>query len=91
MNKKGLGETAAPYEGLIQKTPGVCGGAACIRGMRIPVWQLVEHRQYGRTDDTLLEFFPDLTREDLAAAWAYYDAHEAEIEAEIAENDFDDV
>ena len=89
--KKGLSETTSPYEGLIQKTPGVCGGRACIRGTRIPVWQLVEHRAFGRTDETLLEAFPALTRDGLRAAWDDYETNRAEIDAAIAENDIDDV
>lgn len=28
----------------IEKTPGVCGGSACIASTRIPVWGLVEAR-----------------------------------------------
>jgi uncharacterized protein (DUF433 family) len=87
---KGLSETAAPYKGLIQKTPGVCGGAACIRTMRIPVWLLVEYRQHGTTDDTLLEYYPALTHEDLKAAWDYYESNRAEIDARIALEDPED-
>ena len=29
----------------IQKIPGVCGGHACVRNTRIPVWTLVSLRQ----------------------------------------------
>jgi len=28
----------------ITKTPGVCGGDACVEGTRIPVWVLVQAR-----------------------------------------------
>jgi type III restriction enzyme len=35
----------------IQKTPGVCGGAARIRNTRIPVWTIVQLPQLGRTPD----------------------------------------
>src|SRR5205823_922299 len=34
----------------ITKTPGVCGGDACIRGHRIPVWVLVGYRRLGLPD-----------------------------------------
>ena len=39
----------------VQKTPGVCGGHACIRNTRIPVWVLVSLRQQGANDRELLE------------------------------------
>jgi uncharacterized protein (DUF433 family) len=65
----------------ITKTPGVCGGEACLRGTRLPVWGLVERKRHGATDAELRETFrPPLTQEDLDAAWAYADAHLDEIE-----------
>ena len=33
---------------VIQKTPGVCGGYACVRQTRIPVWTLVSFRDVNR-------------------------------------------
>src|SRR6516164_3303067 len=36
-----------PAASWVQKTPDVCGGDACIRRTRIPVWLLVRHRQLG--------------------------------------------
>jgi hypothetical protein len=38
----------------ISKTAGICGGEACIRGHRIPVWLLVGYRQLGWDDAKLL-------------------------------------
>ncbi len=73
-------------ESLIQKTPGVIGGDACIRRTRIAVWMLVEWRKLGRTDDQLLEDFPDLTRADLNAAWDYYATNADEIDSAIRDN-----
>ena len=71
---------------LIQKTPGVVGGDACVRRTRIAVWMLVEWKRRGRTDAQLLADFPGLTQEDLNAAWAYHAAHPEEIEAAIRAN-----
>jgi len=34
----------------VQHTTGVCGGNACIRNTRIPVWTLVSLRSQGATD-----------------------------------------
>jgi uncharacterized protein (DUF433 family) len=42
----------------ISKTPGVVGGDARIRNMRIPVWSLVQYRHMGANDDRILEAYP---------------------------------
>lgn len=70
----------------VQKTPSVCGGAACIRKTRITIWGLVEWRKIGLADERILEIIHGLTPEDLAAAWDYYREHEAEIDEEIRLN-----
>ena len=71
----------------IDSTPGVCGGEACIVRTRIPVWLLVQGRKLGSSEADLLKSYLSLRAEDLANAWAYYRAHTAEIEAQIAENE----
>lgn len=69
----------------IQKTPGVCGGNACIRSTRIPVWTLVSLRQQGATEQELLHNYPGLTLDDLTAVWGYYYNHKSEIDSTIIE------
>ena len=71
----------------IKKTPGVCGGDACIGNTRIPVWTLVSYRTLGASDAQLLENYPTLNQADLDAAWGYYDQNRPEIETAIREND----
>jgi uncharacterized protein (DUF433 family) len=73
------------WTGII-KTPGVVGGDACIRNMRIPVWSLVEYRQMGGNDDKILAAYPQLTATDLDNAWAYAAAYPDEIAEAIAAN-----
>lgn len=73
----------------IEKTPHVCGGSACIIRTRIPVWSIVEYFLMGVGKEKLLINFPTLRAQDLANAWAYYDANKAEIDAEIAGNNED--
>jgi uncharacterized protein (DUF433 family) len=73
----------------IQKTPGVCGGRACIRDTRITVWGLVNSRRLGANDAQILENIVGLTPEDLRAAWDYYRQHEDEIDQDIQENEAD--
>lgn len=75
------------YTPGIEKTPGVCGGSACIVRTRIPVWLLVEAQNAGATEAKLLNSFPSLRAEDLINAWAYYRANKEEIDAEIAANE----
>ena len=70
----------------IEKTPGVCGGSACIIRTRIPVWSLVAFKKLGLSDDGLLENYPSLRRQDLINAWNYYLASSEEIDREIREN-----
>jgi uncharacterized protein (DUF433 family) len=70
----------------ITKTPGVCGGAACIAGTRIAVWLLVEAQQLRITEAQLLQDYPHITAADLVNAWAYATAHPEEIAAAILAN-----
>ena len=72
---------------VIKKTPGVCGGHACVRNTRIPVWTLVLLRQQGATEQELLSNYPGLTLEDLTAVWGYYYNHRSEIDLTITAMD----
>ncbi len=78
---------ASEMETCIQHTPDVCGGNACIRETRIPVWTLVSLRSQGATDQELLKDYPSLTPMDLEAAWDYYKHHKNEINQAIAMQD----
>ncbi len=70
----------------ITKTPGVCGGEACIAGTRIAVWLLVEAQQLGISEAQLLQDYPQIAAADLVNAWAYAEAHREEIERAIRAN-----
>jgi uncharacterized protein (DUF433 family) len=72
-------------KGII-KTPGVCGGEACIAGTRIAVWLLSEAQQLGISEAQLLYDYPHITTADLVNAWAYAHAHPEEIAAAIRAN-----
>jgi uncharacterized protein (DUF433 family) len=71
----------------IRKTPGVCGGDACIRNTRITVWGLVEWRRLELSDDEIMERVTGVTRDDLAMAWEYYRTHREEVDNAIEENE----
>ena len=75
-----------PRPARIAKTPGVCGGDACVRGTRIPVWGLVEAKEKGYSDADIVGMFPSVTKADLKAAWRYARLHAREIKADIAAN-----
>jgi len=71
----------------ITKTPGICGGDACIRGHRIPIWVLVGYRRLGQSDAGLLRAFPSLQPADVESAWEYAAANPEEIDRAIRENE----
>ena len=52
-------------------SPNVCHGQACIRGTRVPVHQIVRMLANGDTIEGLLEAYPSITREDIAACLDY--------------------
>jgi uncharacterized protein (DUF433 family) len=72
---------------VIVKLPGVCGGRAIIAGSRMPVWGLEVARRAGRSDRSILEMYPSVTKPQLLAAWKWVKSHKAEIEYDIAENE----
>ena len=71
----------------VSRKPGRCGGDACVRETRVPVWSLVERRREGRTDEQILGDLPDLTTEDFAVAWKYAEDHGQEIERSLWQNE----
>jgi len=51
--------------------PGVMGGRACIRSMRIPVSVIVSQIAHGATLEGVLQGYPDLERQDVVQALEY--------------------
>jgi uncharacterized protein (DUF433 family) len=82
-----LKETATEVALEIRKTPGMCGGAACIGATRIPVWLIVSFIKQRQTDNGLLQSYPQLTSEHLQLVRDYYRHHKAEIDRNIREQD----
>lgn len=75
---------AASTEDRITKTPGVCGGSACIAGHRVRVLDMVVwHEHQGMTPDEIVSEVPSLTLADVHAALAYYFDHMDEIREEM--------
>ena len=72
----------------VTKTPGVCGGKACIAGHRIRVMDIVVwHEMRGYSPDEIVDMFPGITLADVHAALAYYFDHRQEIEADFKRDD----
>lgn len=56
------------YKNIITIEAGKRSGKPCIRGMRITVEDILRWLASGMTFNDILEDFPELTREDIAAA-----------------------
>ena len=64
----------------IEKTPGVCGGRACIAGHRIRVADIVVwHEKRGYCPDEIVGMYPGITLGDVYAALTYYFDNREEI------------
>ncbi len=51
--------------------PKICHGQACVKGTRIPVYQLIAMLANGDTIADLLSQYPSLKREDILACLDY--------------------
>lgn len=51
--------------------PATCHGQACIKGTRIPVYQIIGMLANGDTIEELLEEYPSLKKEDILACLKY--------------------
>ncbi len=68
----------------IAKTPGVCGGRACIAGHRIRVMDIVVlHEMRGDCAAEIATTYPGITMADVHAALAYYFDNVEEIQNEF--------
>jgi uncharacterized protein (DUF433 family) len=73
-------------EATIKETPGVSGGYPCIGATRIPVRTVVQ--LFAMTNDvaTVMDELPQLSRGQIEDALAYYHAHPARVDEDIARN-----
>lgn len=49
----------------------MCGGQACVRGLRIPVAVVLRHLAAGKPAGDLLDEFPELERDDIPECLRY--------------------
>ena len=59
------------YSKIITIDPGKRSGKACIRGLRITVYDVLDYLASGMTQQEILADFPDLTEEDIRACLAF--------------------
>src|SRR5579872_6730637 len=75
---------STPTENRITRTPGICGGKACIAGHRVRVLDVVAwHEHHGMTPDEIVSHVPTITLGDVHAALAYYFDHIEETQQEM--------
>ena len=68
------------YSKIIRIEPGKRGGKPCIRGLRIPVYDVLEYLASGMTHEQILGDFPYLTEEDIRACLAFAADRERKLE-----------
>ena len=51
--------------------PGQRSGQACIRGLRVTVWDVLDMLASGMTEDEILRDYPYLEKADFPAVYAY--------------------
>lgn len=59
------------YQDIITLEPGKRSGKACIRGMRITVYDVLSYLASGMTQDEILADFPYPTQADILACLSY--------------------
>ena len=59
------------YFERISINPEICHGQACIKGTRIPVYQVVQMLANGDSIDELLDSYPTIEKEDILSCLDY--------------------
>jgi uncharacterized protein (DUF433 family) len=59
------------YSQIITIDPGRRSGKACIRGLRITVYDVLDYMAAGMSQEEILADFPDLTETDIRACLAF--------------------
>jgi uncharacterized protein (DUF433 family) len=75
--------TAVDIGTLIESRPGVCGGSPVLKGTRMPVKAIAARYKMGWSPETVIEQFPHLDVAAVYAAFAYYFANTAAVEADL--------
>ena len=60
-----------PVSARITIHPAICDGQPTVRGLRIPVWQVLDWLAAGQSEAELLAAHPELEPEDIRASLAF--------------------
>lgn len=69
------------YSQIITIDPQKRGGKPCIRGLRVTVYDVLEHLASGMSEAQILSDFPELRAEDIKASFAFAADHERRLVA----------
>ena len=75
----------AVLETNLVRTPGICGGSLRIEGTRMTVNQIVTLSKQGMTAPDIVRQYPQRTLEEIHTVLAWYYAHPAEFDKELAQ------
>ncbi len=53
----------------VELNPRICNGKPVIKGTRIPISVILELIAEGKSWQSILDGYPEITREDICAAW----------------------
>jgi uncharacterized protein (DUF433 family) len=71
-------------ETSLVRTPGICGGCLRIDGTRMTVNQIVTLEKQGLSAHQIIERYPQRTLSEIYTVLAWYHAHQAEFDGELA-------
>jgi uncharacterized protein (DUF433 family) len=74
-------------DGMLARSPDVCGGQLRIDGTRITVHRIATLYKQGQSAEEIAQTYPHLSLGQVYAALAYYHANRPEIEAALAADD----
>ena len=74
-------------DGMLARSPDVCGGWLRIDGTRITVHRIAILYKQGQSAEEIAQTYPHLSLSQVYAALAYYHANRAEIESALAAAD----
>jgi uncharacterized protein (DUF433 family) len=72
------------WEQRITVNPAIRSGKPCVKGTRITVYDVLEYLAGGMSEDQILNDFPDLTRDDIRAVFAFAAARERRLANSVA-------
>lgn len=76
--------TRLSIDSMLTSNPDTCGGLLRVEGTRITLHQIVVHYKRGESAEEIASHYPQLSLAQVYAGLAYYHAHQAAVEADLA-------